>query len=81
MYIYILHASSHLLKQQGKIDKSLNDSNGGKGLRFSEDELTAANRTLKNSDVPSFEIIDKLVQEEVMIIIIIICMHVLLKIV
>ena len=58
---------SHLLKQQGKIDTTLSDAAVTNGSpRFTDYELKSANQTLKNGEsVPSFEVIDRLVQEEV----------------
>jgi hypothetical protein len=55
----------HFLKQQGKAD-SLSGTGGGVSLpKFSEDELSQANQTLRfGSTVPAFEIVDRLVEEE-----------------
>ncbi|XP_019861155.1 PREDICTED: uncharacterized protein LOC109589532 [Amphimedon queenslandica] len=63
---YCLHALCHLLKQQGKVDMALSSAAVANGSpRFTENELKSANQTLRNGEgVPSFEVIDRLVQEE-----------------
>jgi hypothetical protein len=61
--IYCIHALSHLLKRQGKTQQTMEDLYGQ--AEFTPDVISRTSKTLRPSDMPSFSIVDNLVEEEV----------------
>ena len=54
---------SHLLKRQKKIQHAIEDLYGQ--AEFSPDVISRTSKTLRQSDMPAFSIVDNLVEEEV----------------
>lgn len=53
-----------MLRHQGKTQIAVNEF-AAITPKFTEDDLSQASKTLKSGDVPSFEVVEKLVEEEV----------------
>lgn len=60
--VYCIHALSHLLKRQGKIQTTIEDLYGR--AKFTSDIISRTSRSLRQSDMPAFSIVDNLVEEE-----------------
>ena len=54
---------SHLLKRQNKVQHAIEDLYGQ--AEFSPDVISRTSKTLRQSDMPAFSIVDNLVEEEV----------------